>query len=153
MEERADRAWAMTEGLGNAPTAQLQWRSCAPPDTAWCPRATPDVRMLLLKTSLAESKSKLSFLQDLSTLHQGRLENYAPNMELNEVTRNSFSWFQAVSINPGMTTEAYNLNNLSPSSAAHKRSREHWVSNHGLWDPTQCETQTSARLCSGSEVR
>lgn len=116
MEERADRAWTMTEGLGNAPAAQLRWRSCAPPDTAWCPHATADVQILLLKTSLAEPKSKLFLLQDLSALPQGRLENCAPSMELNgEVTRNSFSWFQAVSINPGMNIEAYNLNNHSPS--------------------------------------
>lgn len=51
-------------------------------DTA-CPRATPDVQILLLEMSLAEPKSKLFFLQDLSTLPQGRVENCAPNMELN----------------------------------------------------------------------
>lgn len=84
----------MTEGLEDAPAAQLQWRSCTPPDTAWCPQATPDIQILLLKMSLTEPKSKLFFLQDLSTLPRGRLENCALNMELNrEVTRNSFSWF------------------------------------------------------------
>jgi len=84
----------------------------------------------------------------------GRPENCGCNMELNgEVTMNSFSWFQAISINPGVTTEAGNLNNHSPSSAARKGSHEHWISNHGLWDPTWCKSQTSIRLCSGSEVR
>lgn len=82
----------------------------------------------------AESKScrtqmQFFFLQDLSTQPQGRLGNCALT---GEVTGTSLLWFEAISINPGVTLEVCNLHKHPPSSAAHKMSPGFQIMGSGI---------------------